>query len=122
MDIDIESIRNARENADKNEIGEEFIIGQGSVADVLAGKFPVKKAPLVVANILAPIIIRLFDDGLAELAEPGGRVILSGILSEQANSVLQAAQAKGLVLNERKQMGDWVAISLVKQVDQEFLG
>jgi ribosomal protein L11 methyltransferase len=29
VDIDIESVRNSRENADKNEIGEEFIIGQG---------------------------------------------------------------------------------------------
>jgi len=67
-----------------------------------------------VANILAPIIIRLFGDGLADLAELDGRVILSGILQEQEQTVLQAAQAKGLVLSERKQMGDWVALSLSK--------
>jgi len=114
VDIDPESITNSRENADKNGIGEEFIIGQGSVADVLAGKFPYKKAPLVVANILAPIIIRLFEAGLADLAEPGGTVALSGILQEQEQKVLDVAQAKGLVLKRRKQMGDWVALSLSK--------
>ena len=117
VDIDIESVDNARENADQNEIGDEFIIGQGSVTEVLSGKFPYKQAPLVVANILAPILLRLFDDGLAALAEPGGMVILSGILGEQEERVLEAAQAQGLVLNERKQMGDWVALSFVKQAD-----
>jgi len=114
VDIDIESVRNSRDNADKNDIGEEFFIAQGSVSDVLAGKFPFQRAPLVVANILAPIIVRLFGDGLADLVEPGGSLVLSGILQEQEGNVLEAAQAQGLVLNERKQMGDWVALSLSK--------
>jgi ribosomal protein L11 methyltransferase len=114
LDTDIESVRNSRENADKNDIGDEFIIGQGSVREVLEGEFPLKRAPLVVANILAPIILRLFEDGLADLAEPGGTVVLSGILQEQESKVLEAAQANGLVLSERKQMGDWVAMSLSK--------
>ena len=117
VDIDIESVNNARENADQNGIGEEFIIGQGSVMEVLEGKFPFQKAPLVVANILAPIILRLFGDGLADLAEPGGTVILSGILGEQEGKIFEAAQAQGLVLSERKQMGDWVAFSFSRKAD-----
>jgi len=56
--------------------------------------------------------VRLFDAGLAELVEEGGVLILSGILSEQAQSVIVAGQAKGLVLIERKQMGDWVALAM----------
>jgi len=117
VDIDIESVRNSRENADKNDIGGEFIVGQGSVAEVLEGKFSYKSAPLVVANILAPVIIRLFDAGLADLAEPGGAVILSGILTGQAEAVIDAAQAKGLVLSEQEQLGDWVALLLAKNAD-----
>lgn len=112
VDIDIESVKNSRANADQNGIDEEFIIGQGSVREVLDGKFPFKSAPLVVANILAPIILRLFEAGLVGLAEPGGKVILSGILQEQEGDVLDSAGAKGLVLEARKQMGDWVAFSL----------
>ena len=114
VDIDIESVNNSRENAEKNGIGEEFIIGQGSVKEVLEGKFPINRAPLVVANILAPIIVRLLGGGLADLAKPGGVVVLSGILQEQEQTVLDAAQAKGLELNGREQMGDWVALSLSK--------
>ena len=114
VDIDMESVVNSRENADKNEVGEEFIIGQGSVAELLAGNFAYKSAPLVVANILAPIIIRLFDGGLADLIEPGGEIILSGILAEQAEKVREAAAAKGLVLNEQRQINDWVALSCRK--------
>jgi len=114
VDIDIESVRNSRENADKNGIGGEFVIGQGSVAEVLAGQFVFQTASLVVANILAPVIIRLFDRGLSDLVEPGGTIILSGILAGQAEKVLETAEAKGLVLIGRRQMGDWVALSCRK--------
>jgi len=66
----------------------------------------------VLANILAPILIRLFEAGLAELIEPGGAIILSGILAEQEQNVLAAGQAHGLTFVERRQMGDWVAFSM----------
>jgi ribosomal protein L11 methyltransferase len=114
VDIDIESVKNSRENADVNDLGNELIVGQGSVTEVLEGKFPFKSAPLIVANILAPVIIRLFDAGLADLIEPNGEIILSGILAHQAESVIKAAQAKRLVMNDQRQMGDWVALSLRK--------
>ena len=114
VDIDIESVRNSRENADVNEVGEELLLGQGSVTEVLAGQFAFKSAPLVVANILAPVLIRLFDAGLADLIEPNGEIILSGILDHQAESVIEAGQAKGLKRGEIRQMKDWVAISMKK--------
>jgi ribosomal protein L11 methyltransferase len=114
VDIDIESVKNSRENADLNEIGEELMLGQGSVTEVLSGQFPFKSAPLVVANILAPVLIRLFDAGLADLVEPDGEIILSGILDHQAEGVIEAGQAKGLKRGETRQMKDWVAISMKK--------
>ncbi len=114
VDIDIESIKNSRENAAVNGIGDELILGQGSVTEILNGQFEFKSAPLVTANILAPVLIRLFEAGLADLIEPSGEVILSGILSHQAESVIEAGQAKGLVKGEVRQIHDWVAISLSK--------
>lgn len=114
VDIDIESVRNSRENADVNEVGEELLLGQGSVTEVLSGQFAFKSAPLVVANILAPVLIRLFDAGLADLIQPNGEIILSGILDHQAESVIEAGQAKGLKRGEIRQMKDWVAISMKK--------
>ncbi|GAB4500311.1 MAG: 50S ribosomal protein L11 methyltransferase [Anaerolineales bacterium] len=113
-DIDIESVKNSRENADLNGIGEELMLGQGSVTEILAGQFAFKSAPLVVANILAPVLIRLFDAGLADLVEPNGEIILSGILDHQAEDVIKAGQARGLKRGETRQMKDWVAISMKK--------
>jgi ribosomal protein L11 methyltransferase len=116
VDIDIESVKNSRENADLNEVGKELILGQGSVTEILRGDFAFKSAPLVVANILAPIIIRLFDAGLADLVEAGGEIILSGILDHQVGSVVAAGEAKGLKLNDHRQMGDWVALKMSRDV------
>jgi ribosomal protein L11 methyltransferase len=115
VDIDAGSVKNARENADANGVGEEFILGVGSVAEIKSGQFAFDRAPLVVANILAPVIVRLFEAGLARLIEEQGAIILSGILQEQEERVLDAAQAKGLVLSERRQMGDWVALTMSYQ-------
>jgi ribosomal protein L11 methyltransferase len=116
VDIDAGSIVNARENANSNGIGDELILEVGSVPEILEGKFAFRKAALVLANILAPVIVRLFDAGLADLIEENGSIILSGILQEQAQSVVEAAQAKGLRINERRQMGDWVALAMSRSI------
>ena len=112
VDIDPESARNSRENADINEIGEELILGVGSVKEILEGKFAFRTALVVVANILAPVIIRLFDSGLADLLEPEGVLLLSGILQDQAQGVVDAAQIKGLKMMDKRQMGDCVALAM----------
>jgi ribosomal protein L11 methyltransferase len=113
VDIDEASIRASRENARANGVPDEkFALGLGSVAEVLAGRYQVRQAPLVLANILAPVLVRLFDEGLADLVAPGGTIVLSGILVEQAQTVIEAAQAHGLVSIERKQMEDWVALAV----------
>jgi ribosomal protein L11 methyltransferase len=112
VDIDEASVKASRENADANGIApDRFSIGLGSVTEILQGRFPIRQAPLVLANILAPVIIRLFGVGLAELVAPGGLLILSGILTEQAESVVSAALDSGLKFVEKHQMGDWVAIT-----------
>jgi ribosomal protein L11 methyltransferase len=112
VDIDEGSGKNSRENADANGVADELILGVGSVDEIRNGQFAFSKAPLVVANILAPVIIRLFEGGLAHLIEENGAIILSGILQEQEQRVIEAAQARGLRLNERRQMGDWVALTM----------
>jgi ribosomal protein L11 methyltransferase len=112
VDIDAGSVKNSRENAAMNGIGDEFILGFGSVDEIRNGGFDFDTAPLVVANILAPVIIRLFDAGLAELIDDHGTIILSGILQEQEERVIEAAQAKSLRMNQRRQIGDWVALML----------
>jgi len=115
VDIDEASVKNSRENADNNGIpAEKFLIGLGSVTEVKEGRFAFNQAPLVLANILAPILIRLFDTGLADLITPGGAIILSGILEHQANDVAAAGEKQGLKLADKRQINDWVALLMRK--------
>ena len=112
VDIDEASVKASRENADANGITpERFTIGLGSVTEVRDGRFLIRQAAIVLANILAPVIIRLFSMGLADLVAPGGVLILSGILAEQAESVQIAAEQHGLKLVEKRQLEDWVALA-----------
>ncbi|MCS7010777.1 MAG: 50S ribosomal protein L11 methyltransferase [Anaerolineales bacterium] len=111
VDIDPAAVAASRQNAAQNGIPETaFFVGEGSVSEVRQGRFPIQRAPFVLANILAPTLVRLFGDGLAELIEPDGWIILSGILVEQEESVVQAALAQGLTFRHRKQKEDWVAL------------
>lgn len=111
VDIDPESVRSSRENGEANGVLEHFELGLGSVEEVRAGQFSFNQAPVVLTNILAPIIVKLFDMGLADLCTPGGVLILSGILADQSHRVESAAADRGLKLLERRQMGDWVALA-----------
>ncbi len=115
VDIDNAAIRSTKENAQANGVLEKIETGLGSVKEICEGRFSIRSAPLVLANILAPVIIRLFDDGLAQLVEPEGKMLLSGILDEQAPGVVEAAEKKGLKKEAIRQMGDWVAIVMEKK-------
>src|SRR5450759_1354314 len=114
VDIDSASIRSTRENGAANEVEDRLEVGLGSVDEVRQGQFNLNTASLVLANILAPTIIRLFAAGLADLVAPCGLIALSGILAEQGPSVRAAAEAKGLVFVEQKQSGDWIVLVLKK--------
>lgn len=113
-DIDPLAVRVAGENATLNSVSTDadgqLELYKESVPAGVAGRFPV-----VVANILAEVLVKLFDSayGNVPLAEPlgaGGVMILSGILEDRAHLVEDAAVRHGLALIDRYQEGDWVAL------------
>ena len=112
VDIDADAIRAAIKNAETNAVNADLEVGLGSLAEIRAGAFSLKEAPLVLANILAPVLVRLFEQGMGELVSPAGKLILSGILAEQADEVAEAACQHGFPLIERLQSGDWVALTV----------
>ena len=112
VDIDAAAVKSTRENAQLNDVEKRIETGQGSITEVAAGSYSLRQAPLVLANILAPVLIRLFNAGMADLVEPGGAIIVAGILDEQAESVRLASEAHGLEFIEQRQIGDWVALAL----------
>jgi len=114
VDTDPDAITAARQNATNNAVADRVDFAVGSVPEIKVGIFPVRQAPIVVANILTSILIRLLDAGLGVLVSPDGVLILSGILEEQISEIGNVLQTHGFEVHERRQIDDWVAISVVR--------
>jgi ribosomal protein L11 methyltransferase len=110
VDIDAQALESARKNAELNGVSPDLELGLGSLAEILAGAFSIQRAPLVIANILAPVIIRMLEEGLGDLLSADGRLVLSGILEEQADDVINSLEKKGLRLTGSHQMEDWITL------------
>ena len=114
-DISPAAVQSSLENAKLNNISNKVSFTRGSVGEIINGTFDIVDAPLVVVNILANIILRLFDQDLGELISPGGELILSGILETQADEVLHHAKQSGFTLIEKREIDDWVALCVSKK-------
>ncbi|MDT8439100.1 MAG: 50S ribosomal protein L11 methyltransferase [Wenzhouxiangellaceae bacterium] len=68
-------------------------------------------ADLLLANILAGPLVELAAC-LAERLKPGGELVLSGLLIEQADAVEAAYRAQGLRPVDRRQREGWCALAL----------
>jgi len=112
VDIDPLAIQSTQQNAVLNGVEKQIELAAGSVQEIRSGIYSLKSAPLVFANILAPVLEDLLEQGLGNLIEPNGIGILSGILVEQAGSVERAARAEGFQVVERRQNGDWTALGI----------
>lgn len=77
----------------------------------------VARAPydLIFANILKQPLIDLAPDMAAYLA-PGGYAVLSGILTRQADEVVDVYAAQGISQIRRDVIGDWVTLTLQKDL------
>ncbi len=103
LDIDPLALDNARENCGLNHLSEDlFKPWPGSVEKVKGEVFD-----LVVANILAQPLIDMAGDIMALKAE-GGALVLSGILTVQADRVAAAYESLGKP--ERRESGEWTCL------------
>ena len=116
VDLDPNAIEIAHQNAVVNGVQEQMELATGSVGEVNSGRFSIRRAPLVVANILAPVLVNLLEQGMSDLLTNQGILILSGILEEQTGDVEAAIEASGMQLEEIRQIADWVAL-VVKKLD-----
>ena len=98
-DNDAEAIAVAEENAGLNGVGDlcRFVVAAGLATPELATRAPYD---LIVANILAGPLVDL-SESFAAAVRPGGRVLLSGLLVEQAAPILSAYACRGLGFERR---------------------
>jgi ribosomal protein L11 methyltransferase len=113
FDIDREAIDSARHNLMLNELTDRIHLVQGSLLEAKQ-LCPLGGVPLLVANILAPILMDLLGQGLDELISDQGVLILSGILEEQLAEVVQVAEGRGLHQTSLYLDGDWRAVVFQK--------
>ena len=109
-DIDPPSVRVARENAELNKVAHlvQVIRAVGFAAPDFARHGPFD---LVLANILANPLRQLAGPMAARLA-PSALVILSGLLTPQARSVIPAYRARGLVPLVHLKIEGWSSLLL----------
>lgn len=103
VDIDGQALLAARHNAMQNQVAAGFF----DAADKLG-----RPAQIVVANILANPL-RVLAPLLAKLTEKHGRVVLAGILEEQADEVREAYRPWFEMDTTEREEG-WVLLSGVK--------
>jgi len=113
-DIDPLSVRVARDNARLNGVGDlvQAIQASGFSAPPFAARGPFD---LVLANILANPLRQMATPMARHLA-PSALVILSGLLPHQAQGVVAAYRARGLVLKRHLQIEGWSSL-LMQRVD-----
>ena len=107
-DIDLASVRVARENAQLNHAAPfiTFLFANGVTAPAVRARAPFD---LVFANILLGPLKRLAAP-IRSVLTPGGRVVISGILNAQANATLAAYRP--LLLERRIELDGWTTLVL----------
>lgn len=112
VDSDADAIRNARSNMSRNGVGAAVdlvrdVVTEGFLARLGPGRFD-----LIVANVLSSVLVPLLTSFRSALASPhdqasGGRLILGGILTSEANDIVDAANATGFTLRREDVEEEW---------------
>jgi ribosomal protein L11 methyltransferase len=103
VDTDPQALEASRENARRNGVD------QRKLDLYLPEDEPDTQADLMLANILAQPLIGLAPH-LAARTRPGGDLVLSGILSNQAREVM-AAYEPWFVMDEPEQREEWIRLT-----------
>lgn len=113
VDIDPKAEDIARENAAYNNLGPDRftavtgdVLTDGTMMERLAGD----GYDLVLANIVADVIIPL-SAVVPRFLKPEGLFLCSGILNTRLDEVIQAVEAAGLEIVERRMMDDWCQLT-----------
>ncbi len=109
VDYDDSVIKIVEENLAQNNVQNIVSVAQSDLMQNVHGK-----ANLVIANIIADIIIRLFDQ-LDEHLEEDGTLLTSGIIEDRIDDVIDAADAHGYQVVKRLENKGWACITFKRK-------
>jgi ribosomal protein L11 methyltransferase len=112
-DIDSVAVDVARENIDRNGVGDriDVVVAKGFDHPSLRGE---ARYDLVIANILADPLVDLARQMRRSIV-PGGFAILSGLLVHQSSRVVAAYRAAGFRMVQNRTSAGWAAITLCRR-------
>jgi len=111
-DLDQVAVTAAKENMDLNPVAKGVHV---AVNDLLKGIE--QPADVIVANILADIIVLMLEDAW-RLLKAAGSFIISGIIQEKKEMILEKVATIGFQVDQVFQQGDWYAIILKKPEEE----
>jgi Ribosomal protein L11 methylase len=103
-DIDPQAITASEQNAERN---------NAHIAFALVEDFESEPADVLVANILAGPLKELSPE-FHRLTKPQGTLVLSGILTTQANDLIAHYESIGFRLQEHHQQEEWTQLAFQK--------
>jgi ribosomal protein L11 methyltransferase len=107
VDIEQESYLNTLENSEINGVSDQVTARCGTLDQVEGRDFDG-----IFANINRHIILDSLDR-LRQLLRPGGWLLVSGILLQDEQVIVEAAAAAGFQLEKRKERGNWLCLKFV---------
>lgn len=109
VDIDELAIKASGENAVLNGVADKAQFVAGDLTDKVQGKYDV-----VCANIVADVIKMLLKD-IGRFMKDDGVLMLSGIIEERTQEIIEAALSHGFVLQDVKTKRGWSALLVGKE-------
>lgn len=116
VDIDENSVKIAKENAEKNHIPSDIYTAEcGNIIEdeELVDKIG-KEYDVVCANIVADVLIAM-SGRFSGFLKDGGTLIVSGIIDSRKDEVLARIKSQNFELIEIREKEDWVAASFKKK-------
>ena len=108
IDTDPVAVEVAVKNAEINEVA-NVLRAEETILSEISGQFD-----MVLGNLIAEILVDLAELIVARCA-PGGRVIVSGILSEKSGGVIEEFSGHGAKLAGKTVDGEWTALLFRKE-------
>ncbi|HOU54346.1 MAG TPA: 50S ribosomal protein L11 methyltransferase [Myxococcota bacterium] len=107
VDLDPDALEEARRNARRNGLEDRLRLSSRPLAGD-EGEFP-----LVLANLLAPVLVHLAAP-LARVTAPGGHLVTSGVLEDQQPEVQAALSRQGIHPRAIRSREGWVTAIWVR--------
>ncbi len=105
-DIDDNSVRISKENAEMNDVASAFSVRKN---DLLKGI--TEKCDLIIANIVADIVILMLPDA-RKLLEKDGLLICSGVIHDRVADIETAFETNSFEIEKKTVDGEWNAYAV----------